>query len=147
MYGPPAAGVTLQRSARFGRLLACLSVASLATQILAYGYGLAAPVVSITLFVWLVASAGVYRYWRRAPSGRLFWDGELWNWSAIGEPLRAVKILYDFQQSVWVVLELRRGSKFGVWIDADPSQPEQWLAFRRALVGAPCARDEFADTP
>jgi hypothetical protein len=146
MYGPPAASVKVQRSSRLGRVLAALSLVFLGSPALAYAYGLPILYLALVLLVWLLASAAMLVVWRNAPTGRLFWDGERWHWSGHAEPLQAVAIQYDFQQSVWVLLEPARGRRFGLWLDADPRQPEEWRAMRRALVGASDRRAVYADT-
>jgi hypothetical protein len=131
-------------------LLAVLSVSFLASPVLAFVYGLPARGVLWVLTIWLLASGWMWLYWRSTPTGRLFWDGEQWHWSG-GNPggaqaLQAVAIQYDFQQSLWVLLQPQSGARFGLWIDADPRRMEQWRAFRRALVGAAGRPMASADT-
>ena len=150
MHGPPASSVMVRRSARLGRLLGVISLSFLASPVLASVYGLPAWRVVGLLMLWLLASGWVWLYWRSTPTGRLFWDGEQWHWSG-GHPgqarsLQAVAIQYDFQQSLWILLQPQNGARFGLWIDADPRRVEQWRAFRRALVGSAGRPMASADT-
>lgn len=68
------------------------------------------------------------------PEGRLRWDGETWYWGSSPQPLRVVRIQYDFQHALWVLVQPRQGPQFGMWLEADASSPERWRSVRRALV-------------
>lgn len=136
MQSPPATSLQVVRSTRAGYIFLALTLAFAGVPL--YGWFAGMPINSVWLLVilWCIASAWLTHYWRNMPQGRLRWDGESWHWSSSTEPLRSIAIQYDFQTSLWLLIEPGRGRKFGIWVDADPQHVAQWHAMRRALVSA-----------
>lgn len=118
-----------------GWILAVIAVTFGILPFYAWYLGLPFERAGLLLGVWVLCVAALGWYWLSSPQGRLRWDGEVWHWSGLVAPLKRVRIQYDFQWSMWILLEPEQGRRFGLWVDADPARLSQWQVLRRALVG------------
>jgi hypothetical protein len=134
MQRPPATSLQVSRSKRLGWLFAGLIFLFLCAPLYSVWSGQAWDRTLAVWAAWGVLSANLVLSWRRMPEGRLRWDGETWYWGSLSQPIKAVRIQYDFQRTLWVLLQPEQGQQFGVWLEADALNPERWHSVRRALV-------------
>ena len=91
----------------------------------------------------LISALGALDGWYRSPIGRIHWDGAEWFWTGSGRaPLRQIQevfITLDLQSLVLVQICSDTGGSCWIFLQ-EGTQRAQWLALRRALVGAGAAR-------
>jgi toxin CptA len=136
MQRPPAISMQIGRSRRAGMVLALIAFIFGVLPFYAWYLGLPVERAGVLVGVWALSAGFLAKHWLHSPQGRLRWDGEVWHWSGLAAPLKSACIQYDFQRSLWLMLEPEQGQRFGLWVDADPTRLLQWQALRRALVGA-----------
>ena len=121
---------------RFGMLLVGAGLLSSLAVLGAMVSGLGGVRIQFVFAAWLLSLAGLWRTWRRQPTGELRWDGEHWYWAAQDTPLQGVTIQFDFQSSVWLYVCTHNRQRIGLWLDQNAQESAQWSALRRALVGS-----------
>lgn len=85
------------------------------------------------LLLWL--ALGVWAIWGvlHTLQAQLVWDGQGWSWHTSAVTLAvAPQVILDVQHSLLLCLRPQTGAVLWVW-PAQQSQPERWLALRRAL--------------
>lgn len=88
--------------------------------------GAGAAVLAALLYAW--------HDWRRAPSGDIQWDGQVWSWvgpSGVAQPVVPV-VTVDFQVLMLVRLHVHDSGRRWCWVGR-AQDAASWLALRRAL--------------
>jgi toxin CptA len=92
----------------------------------------------MALVVAAVCGAGALAWvgWKKVPSGRLAWDGEVWHWESqayqAGVAGYELSVIADFQHML--LLRLQNPARAGLWLWAERRVlPERWLDLRRAV--------------
>jgi len=92
----------------------------------------------MALAVAAVCGAGALAWvgWKKVPSGRLAWDGEVWHWESqayqAGVAGYELSVIADFQKML--LLRLQNPARAGLWLWAERRVlPERWLDLRRAV--------------
>jgi hypothetical protein len=79
-------------------------------------------------------------HWRRAPIGRLSWDGQHWLWVSraypVGTPLSPPQVLIDLQRVIVVRMSNPAGAALTLWLEAGQER-QLWLDLRRAIHARP----------
>jgi toxin CptA len=99
------------------------------------------PVHGLGWLLWLVFCS--WALWRvlRTPQLQLVWDGQEWRLQAgASNPLVTPQVILDVQHGLLLCLRPETGRALWVW-PAQQTQPERWLALRRALFN-PGARPD-----
>jgi len=88
----------------------------------------------------LPASLVLVWHWRRAPIGRLSWDGQHWLWVSraypVGTPLSPPQVLIDLQRVIVVRMSNPAGAALILWLEARQER-QRWLDMRRAIHARP----------
>ncbi len=101
----------------------------------------ATQVVSLLVgLIWgamVLIGAGVALGARRAmPCGDLRWDGAAWHWSGFVGASPCLLVLHmDLQHCLLVTVHRLGERRIWLWLEPQRNRPE-WLALRRAVVGA-----------
>lgn len=83
-----------------------------------------------TLLGFCVAAVAV---WRRSPPGRLRWDGQAWNWSAMDASACGVLIVHlDFQSCLLLSFCPEKGPRLWLWPERG-TDVLRWNALRCAV--------------
>lgn len=90
--------------------------------------------------VWLVCVLVGYRGWAHTHCGTLSWDGHAWTWGQAGDAACPVstEVVLDTQSTVLLRLVGDAQPPFWVWPERR-TQPQRWLALRRAIYARPTA--------
>lgn len=146
----PAVRYPYGRSSVLGWALGIVAACGLASTLawLALGTANAHLAVNalIGLGLWLLCTASVWRWWRRAPMGHLAWDGGQWwiDYGAPGQcPVHARPLVHlDLQSGLLLSVHPLQGRLAWLWLERR-SDPLQWGALRRAVYSP--ARDKEPD--
>jgi hypothetical protein len=77
--------------------------------------------------------------WRRAPVGRLQWDGQRWRWESevyrSGTPLEPPVVVLDVQWAILLRLDNQAGAVWWLWAErsAQKQLAAHWFDLRRAV--------------
>jgi hypothetical protein len=86
---------------------------------------------ALLLAAWVMAIG-----WRRAPVGRLQWDGQCWRWESLvyrsGTALEAPAVVLDVQFAILLRLNNQAGAVWWLWAERS-ALPARWLDLRRAV--------------
>ena len=84
----------------------------------------------------LIAALAMVTGWRRAPVGRLQWDGQRWRWESwvyrSGTALEPPVVVLDLQFALLLRLNNQAGAVWWLWAERSAS-PARWLDLRRAV--------------
>ncbi len=85
----------------------------------------------------MLAAAGIMATgWRRAPVGRLQWDGQRWRWESgvyrSGTALEPPVVVLDVQFALLLRLNNQAGAVWWLWAERS-AWPARWLDLRRAV--------------
>jgi hypothetical protein len=85
------------------------------------------------LLLWLLVAAwALGSVWHTSRS-QLVWDGRGWHWTAgTSAQLERPQVILDAQHSLLLCFRQPGGAALWLW-PSQRSQPERWLALRRAL--------------
>ncbi len=137
----PAVRFPVQRSRTVGGVLAAIALAAGAVLAvwLGMGAGQGAVPAMAGAVAWLAAAGGAWHWWRRQPSGVLYWDGGQWVLDSLlpGQPPVLLKgapeVQWDLQSHLWVCVHGTSGrSRVWLWLERR-HQPERWADLRRAV--------------
>ena len=90
---------------------------------------------------WMLALAGVLRFWRGQPRGAVRWDGQSWAFQCTPKGLSpgtsvamaaSPDVLLDLQSHLWVKIRFQDGPPAWIWLERK-AQPERWMDLRRAV--------------
>ena len=136
MHAPPAVSFSVGRSALHRRCLAALLLMELLVGALWLDQG-AEPgwrhILYLLLF--LLTSGLAITHWRRAPIGRLHWDGMAWHWSAWPAAICSLQVCVDGQSWLLVTLRDEAGSTVWLWLERQ-TDVATWPALRRAACAS-----------
>jgi hypothetical protein len=86
---------------------------------------------ALLLAAWVMATG-----WRRAPVGRLQWDGQRWRWESVvyrsGTALEPPVVVLDVQFAILLRLDNQAGAVWWLWAEKS-ALPARWLDLRRAV--------------
>jgi len=84
----------------------------------------------------LIAAGVMATGWRRAPVGRLQWDGQRWRWESVvyrsGTALEPPVVVLDVQFAILLRLDNQAGAVWWLWAEKS-ALPARWLDLRRAV--------------
>ena len=84
----------------------------------------------------LIAAGVMATGWRRAPVGRLQWDGQRWRWESVvyrsGTALEPPVVVLDVQFALLLRLDNQAGAVWWLWAERS-ALPARWLDLRRAV--------------
>ncbi|PKO61055.1 MAG: hypothetical protein CVU24_10345 [Betaproteobacteria bacterium HGW-Betaproteobacteria-18] len=87
--------------------------------------------------LWLAISGWAVWYGLHTPQAQLVWDGQCWMWrSGTASQVVVAQVILDGQHNLLLCLQPQSGAAWWVW-PAQQTQPERWLALRRALFSPP----------
>lgn len=134
MHRAPATSFPVARSRWHLRVILLLwSMGALASVALLWDQ--TAPEVHVGVLACLLLIGAVSLWgWKHAPSGRLQWDGQHWQWSGLDDAHGChLDLLLDFQVMMLVCLRDGTQRRVWLWLDGVPGDPK-WIALRRAVV-------------
>ena len=86
---------------------------------------------ALLIAAWVMATG-----WRRAPVGRLQWDGQRWRWESVvyrsGTALEPPVVVLDVQFAILLRLDNQAGAVWWLWAEKS-ALPARWLDLRRAV--------------
>ncbi len=154
MHNAPAVSYPVGRSRFQGGLVGLATLGGAIASLLWHHQ--ADPVVWLQ---WLFAftlgltSYAAARFWYRAPTGTLCWDGRAWSWYSVKVPISGVVTVHlDFQYFMLLSLSSEGGEQIWLWPERR-TEARYWNALRQAVFsrGAnanprdACARVDLAE--
>ena len=86
---------------------------------------------ALLIAAWLMLTG-----WRRAPVGRLQWDGQRWRWESLvyrsGTALEPPVVVLDLKFALFIRLDNQAGAVWWLWAERS-ALPAHWLDLRRAV--------------
>jgi toxin CptA len=85
------------------------------------------------LLILLAALVDAVLVWQRTPTGSLRWDGQVWSWIRVNDPVSGVLTVH-FDLQFCLILSLRQvnGVRIWLWIERR-ADVTRWVALRRAV--------------